>query len=94
MTLDDYEPHPPSRTYTGQIYFRDPYAFLQKAPGHWAVLQSDPGLNCSPDLGVQRQTATDLRPGRDDGDPLTVRGIEISSIYNPRGFILFWDIFQ
>jgi hypothetical protein len=94
MTFDYYDPHLRTRTYTGKIYFQDPYAFLMTAPSHSVILQFDPNLNCKPNSGVQRQTATDLRPGRYDGDPFTVRGIEKPSTHNPLEFILFWDILQ
>ena len=94
MILDTYSPHPVPQTFTGTLYFRSDFAYLLTAPKTWALLQFDSHLDCQASLDAARQTATQLAYGRSDGDPLTVDGIWLRSVFDPKGFILFWDKLQ
>jgi hypothetical protein len=78
----------------GTLYFRGDFAYLLTRPKTWALLQFDPHLDCQASLDSARQTATQLSYGRSDEDPLTVDGIWLPSVFDPKGFILFWDKLQ
>jgi hypothetical protein len=94
MIPKSYSPHPAPQTYTGTLHFQGDFAYLLTAPKTWALLQYDPHLDGQASLDAARQTATQLGYGRNDGDPLSVDGMWLVSIFDSKSYILFWDKLQ